>query len=140
MEYACWTRKKFKITNFLRASKKGFQDQKLFNWCRKEPPIVSGTHDLNWNGHHRKKSICNNFSQQKIKTNPQFMYLQSVVITTWFLNEVFFLNILNFRLNSKRVPDNLEKPLGYMLSHQILSRQTNIMIDEKHQNFSQQNI
>ena len=56
------------------------------------------------------------------------------------LNEVFFLTILNFRLNSKRVPDNLEKPLGDMLSHQILSRQTDIMIDEKHQNFSQQNI
>ena len=84
------TRQKMKIENLLRAPKKRFMDQKVFNWCREEPPIVSGTHDLNWNRHHRKKSTCNNFSQQKLKTNPRLIYLQSVVMATWFSSTKFF--------------------------------------------------
>ncbi len=63
-EYVFCTCQKMKIENFFRSSKKRFMDQNLFNSCREEPPVVSGTCELNWNGYHRKKSTSHNFSQQ----------------------------------------------------------------------------
>ena len=55
-----------KMSNFLRSSKKGFQDSKRLNSSRKEPPVVSGTHEQHWDLGSGKSTKRKNFSQQNI--------------------------------------------------------------------------
>ena len=66
VESACRTRQKLKIKNFLRASKKGFQESKSFNPSREEPPVVSWTHEQHWDLSKGKSTKRKNFSQQNI--------------------------------------------------------------------------